>query len=294
MQSSPAYPVRLAAEAVVTGPRRRAGPGRLAGRQRTRHLAQRLGIGLRESRLGVRMTQAQASARAGVSQPFWSRLERGAAGTASLETLASCAAAVETQLATFLEAVPGADLPRDLEHLRRQQLLVATARSGGWTARPERPIDPTARRSLSIDVELERAVRREIAVVEIEDLLTDGGAAMRGLADKVAAVRREVGASWTVTGILVLRATMRNRGLVREFADLFDARFPASSASCLAAICEPGRPMPRRDGFLWSSVDGSRLFAARLGATQPARRATSPRTSGSSHGPAPDAALVRA
>ncbi len=80
MQSSPAYPVRLAAEAVVTGPRRRAGPGRLAGRQRTRHLAQRLGIGLRESRLGVRMTQAQASARAGVSQPFWSRLERGEGG----------------------------------------------------------------------------------------------------------------------------------------------------------------------------------------------------------------------
>jgi transcriptional regulator with XRE-family HTH domain len=278
----------------VTDPRRRAGPGRLAGRQRTKYLAQRIGIALRESRLAVRLTQAAASARAGVSQPFWSRLERGAAGTASLETLASCAAAVETQLATFLEAVPGANLPRDLEHMRRQQLLVATARSGGWVARPERPIDPAARRSRSIDIELERATRREIAVVEIEDLLTDGGAAMRGLADKVAAVRREVGASWTVSGVLILRATRRNRGLVREFADLFDARFPAPSVACLAAMREPGRAMPREDGFLWSSVDGTRLFAARLGVRHPARRPTNARTSGSSHGPAPETALARA
>jgi hypothetical protein len=106
------------------------------------------------------------------------------ARSACLETLASCAAAVHTQLAAFLEAAPGADLPRDVEHLRRQQLVVTFAESGGWTTRPERAIDPGASRSRSIDVELERAARRQIAVVEIVDLLTDGGEAMRGLADK--------------------------------------------------------------------------------------------------------------
>lgn len=186
------------------------------------------------------------------------------ARSASLETLASCAVAVDTQLAAFLQAVPGADLPRDIEHLRRQQLVVAMARSGGWTARPEHPIDPTARRSRSIDVELQRAVRRQIAVVEIVDLLTDGGDAMRGLADKVAAVRRDVDARWTVSGLLVLRSTSRNRGLVREFAELLAARFPASSAAWLAALRDPARPMPTADGLVWSSVDGRRLFAVRL------------------------------
>ena len=118
----------------MANPHRRAGTARITGRRRSSYLAQRIGIGLRESRIAVRLTQAQASDRAGVSQPFWSRLERGGAGTASIETLAACAAAVGAQLAAFLEAVPGADLPRDMEHLRRQQLVIAIARGGGWIA----------------------------------------------------------------------------------------------------------------------------------------------------------------
>jgi transcriptional regulator with XRE-family HTH domain len=244
--------------------RRRAGPARLAGRRRGGYLAQRIGIGLRESRTAMRLTQVQAADRAGVSQGYWSVLERGGGGVASLETLAACAAAVGTQLAAFVEAVPGADLPRDMEHLRRQQLVIAIARDGGWTARPERPIDPGARRSRSIDVELERAARREIAVVEIVDLLTDGGEAMRGLADKVSAVRREVGASWNVSGLLILRSTARNRNVIREFAEVFAARFPASSPAWLAALGNPERRMPSEDGLGWSSVDGTRLLASRL------------------------------
>jgi hypothetical protein len=153
-----------------------------------------------------------------------------------------------------------------MEHLRRQQLVVATASGGGWQSRPERPIDRDAYRSRSIDVYLERASRREIAIVEIEDLLADGGDAMRGLGNKVSAVRREVAESGVVVqGLLILRATSRNRALVRELRDLFRARFPASSEAWLAALRDPARPKPNWDGFAWSSVDGSRLFAARLG-----------------------------
>jgi transcriptional regulator with XRE-family HTH domain len=244
--------------------KRRAGGARLAGRGRAAYIASRIGTGLRESRVARGLTQAEAASRAGVSQPFWSRLERGSGHVASLETLAACAAAVDTQLAAFLQAVPGADLPRDMEHLRRQQLVISVATAGGWTARPERPIDPDARRSRSIDVELERTVRREVAIVEIEDLLTDGGAAMRGLANKVAAVRREVGDGWRVGGLLILRSTARNRETVREFRDLFVARFPSSSAAWLAALNDPARPMPRNDGLAWSSVGGNRLIPARL------------------------------
>jgi hypothetical protein len=178
-------------------------------------------------------------------------------------TLAACAAAVGAQLAAFVEAAPGADLPRDVEHLRRQQLVIGVA-GGGWIARPERLIDQDARRSRSVDVELERAARREVAVVEILDLMADGGDAMRGLGDKVAAVRRAAPGRWTVAGLLVLRRTARNRAIVREFADLFVARFSGSSAAWLAALGDPARPMPKADGLVWSSVDGRRLFAARL------------------------------
>ncbi len=164
---------------------------------------------------------------------------------------------------------------------------------GGWTAHPEHSIDPAALRSRSIDVELERKVRREIAVVEIVDLLTDGGDTMRGLADKVAAVERDVGDRWRASGLLVLRSTSRNRDLVREFEDLFAARFPASSAAWLAALRDPTRRMPDEDGLVWSNVAGNRLFAARLSLGQPASRATRPRVSGSSPAAAPEVALAR-
>jgi transcriptional regulator with XRE-family HTH domain len=245
--------------------RRRAGSARRAGRLRSRYLAGRIGTGLKERRLALGLTQAQAGDRAGVSQGYWSFLERGGGAVASLETLSACAVAVGLQLAAFLEAAPGADLPRDIEHLRRQQVVVAMARGAGWVARPERPIDPLARRSRSIDVELERAARRELAVIEIVDLLADGGDAMRGLADKVAAVRREVGSGWTVAGLLVLRSTTRNRATVRELADLFAARFPARSSGWLGCLRDSHRAMPAGDGLAWSTVAGDRLYPARLG-----------------------------
>jgi len=245
--------------------RRRAGAARLAARRRTSYLASRIGVALRESRQALGLRQSDAADRAGVSQAFWSLVERGGGGSASLETLASCAAAVSTQLAAFIEATPGATLPRDIEHLRRQQLVIASAAVGGWSARPERPIDPAAGWSRSIDVQLERAARHEIAVIEIEDLLADGGQAMRGLEDKVAAVRRSAGPDWSVWGLLILRSTIRNRGLVRELRDLFATRFPASSDAWLAALRDPTAAMPRGDGLAWSSVSGDRLFAAKLG-----------------------------
>ena len=223
----------------------------------------RVGLGLRGSRIALRLTQAQASEGAGVSQPFWSRLERGLITSVSIETLASCAAAVGGQLAGFIEARPGADLPRDIEHLRRQDLVVSLARGGGWSGRPEVAIDPNAGWSRSIDVLLTRAGGREVVVVEVVDLLSDAGAAMRGLTDKVAAVRRTSPPEARVAGVLVLRATLRNRATTRELASVFAARFPGSSASWLAALRTVEVAMPEEDGLLWSSVSGDRLMAVR-------------------------------
>ena len=65
------------------------------------------------------------------------------------DTLCACAAALNVQLAAFVEAMPGADLPRDIEHLRRQNLVVATAQAGGWTAIPEAALDEDVGRAQS-------------------------------------------------------------------------------------------------------------------------------------------------
>ncbi len=243
--------------------RRRAGAARIEGQARALRVVRRVGIGLRGSRVASGLTQAEASERAGVSQPFWSRVERGLTTATSIETLASCAAAVGVQLAVFVEARPGSDLPRDIEHLRRQELVIAFARPGGWTGQPEFGIDPGALRSRSIDVLLRRIRAAEIAVVEIEDLLADGGGAMRGLTDKVTAVRRASPADARVAGLLVLRATARNRATMQELDAVFANRFPASSADWLRALEDPRSPMPAGDGVVWSSVDGTRLMAVR-------------------------------
>jgi len=228
-------------------------------------LAHRIGIGLSDSRKAYGLSQDTVAVRAGISQSTWSRIERGIVTSISLETLAACAAAVETQLAAFIEARPGSDLPRDIEHLRRQELVVALATRGGWRARPEHAIDPGALRSRSIDVHLERALRSEHAVVEVLDLMNDGGDAMRALSDKVSAIRRSVGDGERVAGLLVLRATTRNRATIRALRNVFASRFSGSSAGWLAALIDPTRPMPEEDGLVWSSIDGARLFPARLG-----------------------------
>lgn len=248
--------------------RRRSSADRVASKARSRYLAERFGRALRESRRALGATQAAAAERAGVSQPFWSVLERGGAGTASLETLTACAAAVGTQLAMFAEARPGSELPRDIEHLRRQELVLRIARPGGWRATPEQAIDPEAWRSRSIDVLLERDREgvREQVVIEIEDFLADVGSTYRNLADKVTAVRRAAGPDQErVAGLLIVRRTNRNRATVAELDEMFTARFPAAPRSWLAALTSTDEPMPTADGWLWSATDASRLMVPGTG-----------------------------
>jgi hypothetical protein len=63
---------------------------------------------------------------------------------------------------------------------------------------------------------------------------------------------------------MVVRATVRNQQLVREFASLFRSHYPGSSRAWLAALSNPSAGMPSEPGFLWTDVRGTRLFAARL------------------------------
>jgi hypothetical protein len=97
----------------------------------------------------------------------------------------------------------------------------------------------------------------------------DVGAVMRGLEDKVAAIRRECAGRehadrWRVRGLLIVRATRRNRVLIGELAQLLAARYPARSAAWLAAVGHANTPMPDDDGFLWTAVASPDLRAARL------------------------------
>ena len=231
---------------------------------RAAFIARRLGTMLRDARQTSGLTQQLLGARAGLSQQEVSRLELGHGGDAGLDTWAVCAAAVGRQLAAFFEQAPGADLPRDIEHLKRQHLVVVTAASGGWHPEPEAALPNDGRHPRSIDVLLTRAARREAAVVEIWDLLLDGGGAMRGLEGKVLATRERLGPGWNVQGLLVVRGTHRNRRLIAGLAALFAARYPAPSRAWLRALEVTDTPLPAAAGFAWTDVRGEHLVAARL------------------------------
>ncbi len=234
------------------------------GLQRATYLAVRLGRGLREQRKRSGLSQQALGNLVGLSQPAIHRLESGHGASAGIDTWAICARALGLQLAAFLEEAAGSEQPRDLVHLRNQQLVGRYAAPGGWDPLPEALVAAQGGRPRFIDVSLTRPARREIAVTEVWDLLDDVGNAMRGLEEKVERVRTQMGPDWHVEGLLVVRATRRNRQLVRELAALFAARYPASSGAWLAALANPDKPLPDAAGLVWAGVKGERLFAARL------------------------------
>jgi transcriptional regulator with XRE-family HTH domain len=230
---------------------------------RAEYLSRRLGTALRDGRQAAGLTQRALASLVGLSQQEVSRLETGRGSPTGLDTWAKLATTVGLQLAAFLERAPGADLPRDIEHLRRQNLVVLESTPGGWHPRPEALLPDGTPHPRSIDVHLVRERRREAAIVEIWDLILDGGAAMRGLEGKVQTVRERLGPAWNVQGLLLVRGTRRNRNLLRSLAPLFAARYPASSDAWLRALRHPDAPLPTEGGLAWTDVAGRRLIAAR-------------------------------
>jgi hypothetical protein len=176
------------------------------------------------------------------------------------------AAAVGTRLVVYLEDAPGSDRPRDYQHAVRQDLVIRYAAAGDWSADPERLVaGPGAWRY--VDVLLRRMRTRELAVVEVWDFIDDVGAGLRGLADKVERIRG-LDPGWSVSGLLVVRATQQNRRLVTQLSAIFATNLPASSRAWLRALSEPEGRMPAGRGLVWSDVRGTRLFASNLSRRQ--------------------------
>ncbi|MFI5254766.1 MAG: hypothetical protein ACHQ15_04845 [Candidatus Limnocylindrales bacterium] len=182
------------------------------------------------------------------------------------------ARAANSDLRAYLERATAADQPRDAVHLRAQELIVRTASLGGWQAHPERAIDLDPGRSRAVDLVLTR--RPELALIEVFDWMEDAGEAFRSWDRRLASVEARAIAlappgtdatALRTSGVWVMRATHTNRPLVRDHRALFKARFPGSGAAWLRALAERDRSMPETPALLWISVNGSRLFPARLG-----------------------------
>jgi transcriptional regulator with XRE-family HTH domain len=235
-------------------------------------LAAKLGKMLRDGRTRGRWTKAEVGARAGLSRSTWSDLEVRRSGAFTMSTWCRAAFAVGTDLDAFIRRASAADLPRDAVHLRNQELLIRTSQPGGWQALPEEPIDREARTSRAGDVLLVRrlaAQQPDYGLFEIFDWFDDVGGSVRDWRRRLDALERyaigrmaddelpRTGGCW------IVRATQRNRRLVDEHRGFFLSLFPGSGHAWIEALT--GRPhMPAEPALLWVSVDGKRLFPARL------------------------------
>ena len=248
----------------------RSSAGRVPGRG---NLATRLGVGLREARRTAGLDAARACGAAALSRSHASA--RSSAGTergASIETWACLAAAVGEQLVAFLEHAPGADRPRDIEHLRRQSALDRDRRRRGLVRAPrarDRPgVGPVALASTSRS---SAARPREAVVVEVWDWFDDVGAGLRGLDAKVGVLatrlasqssgRAEPGGSAACTSCAAPDGTgASSTSSARSSPPVSRVRRWPGSGRLRDAV----RAMPAADGLLWSDASGS-LTAGRLG-----------------------------
>lgn len=238
-------------------------------------LAKTLGSALKDARATAARSQRAAGEVAGMAHSTIAEAEKGEGDDFTLRTWSRLAAAAGVEFHAYLKRASAADRPRDAVHLRVQELLLRTSSPGGWGGEAELAIDDAARGSRSVDVALERAALGvpEVAVLEVVDWLDDVGAALRDWTRRLARVDQLATARLTreggggtvlprISGCWVLRATERNRGLVRDHGLVFRGRFPGSGATWLRALRGP-TPMPLEPALLWVSVDGTRLWPAR-------------------------------
>ena len=233
--------------------------------RRTREQTARLGGRIREARARRRLTQQQLGARVGLSRSAVSAIERGLGGGHTLDTWQRLAVALDIRLNIDLGRDP-VEEPIDAGHLRIQELVLRLGRAAGYHGSFElatRPADPAR----STDVGLRDDRRRRLTFVECWNTIGDLGAAARSSSRKLAeaeALAVAVGGErpHRVAGCWVVRATARNRDLVRRYPEVFTARFPGSSVGWVRALTLGTRP-PAEPGLVWCDVAATRLYAWR-------------------------------
>lgn len=201
----------------------------------------------------------------GLSQSALSRAERGRGGGLTLDAWQRIATALGIPLRVQLQRDHLAET-MDAGHLAMQELLLRHGRVAGYRGLVElstRAAEPWR----SIDVALADDAARRLVVAECWNTIGDIGAAVRTSARKLAEAEGLALARWgeaphRVGLVWVVRATARNRALLARYPEVFAARFPGSSTGWARALTSGGEP-PDQPGLVWSSADGSRLFAWR-------------------------------
>lgn len=234
-----------------------------------------LGREVREGRLRFSLTQTAASAKAGISQTAWSRIERGLGGHVPLQTWIALGIVLDRPLAVgFSRPIGEARGTADAGHLEIQEHILrlagATGRHGTFEL-PTRPTDP----SRSTDVGLRDDPHRVLIQTECWNTFGDLGAAIRATNRKSAeaaahAIATTVGNAepYRVATVWVVRASAGNRALLARYPHILDAAFPGSSRGWSRTLTDGAEP-PTDSGFVWFDPATKRLTEHRHVTMQP-------------------------
>lgn len=233
--------------------------------RRNREQLARLGALTRAARRRRHLTQLDLGRLAGISQATISQLERGLGGTLSLDLWQRVAVVLDCPLRLDFEPDRREDVA-DAGHLGIQELVLRLARENGLRRSFElatRPPDP----SRSVDVGLRDDSHHLLVLAECWNTIGDLGAAARATNRKAAELEALAAAlggerPYRVRVVWVVRATRRNRELVRRYPEIFATRFPGSSYGWAWAL-RHGREPPGEPGLIWCDVAATRTFAWR-------------------------------
>lgn len=237
----------------------------VAAEYRNREQLARLGAEVRAGRERKRATQRDLGALVGISQSAVSRAERGLGGGLTVDLWQRLGLAVGRPLDVRLQRDVLGETA-DAGHLAIQELVLRLGRRAGYSGTFElhtRPTEPWR----SVDVGLLDERRGRLVLVECWNTIGDVGAAVRSSERKraesdVLAVARFGERTPIVATVWVVRASARNRALVRRYPEVFATTFRGSSQTWLAALVESAPPPPET-GLVWCDVAATRLFAWR-------------------------------
>jgi transcriptional regulator with XRE-family HTH domain len=222
------------------------------------------GVEVRRSRVRRRLTQKALASKVGISRSRLADIEGGRGAGLPLRTWLTLGHALDRHV-RFEFGRDSLEAPLDAGHLDIQQLLVRLGRLSGYDRRVELPWR-SGDATRWTDVALANRIARRLVVYECVNTFGDIGSSFRSSDRKVADAEHlasalahgdepyEVGLCW------VVRDTARNREILRRYEDIFEARFPGSSAAWVKALTAAG-PLPAQPGLVWCDVRATRLFA---------------------------------
>ena len=189
---------------------------------------------MRAIRLSKKETQETVARRAGVSQPVYSRAERGQTNELKVSVLSRIASGLDADLVVDIRYRGGrVDRLIDRAHAAIVDYVLSRLRASGWETAVEFSFNVYGERG-SVDILAWHASTRTLLIVEVKSRLTDIQELLLSLGRKLRLVpkeaSRELGWEPVAVGrILIVPGTTETRNLLGRHRSIFDSSLPAGS-----------------------------------------------------------------